>query len=73
VDRIVTCEIEAAVSKQEYEKVAGLTALANTLAPFRDLCNVPDEGNTAMNGKRKPRPIERFKHLSCRGIRELLE
>jgi hypothetical protein len=64
VDKILTCEIETTVPTQEYEKVAGLTALANALAPFRDLCNVPSEGDTAMNGKSKPRPIERFKYLS---------
>lgn len=58
MDNIIEREIEAALSKLEYEKVAGLTTLPAAITPFRNLCNATDE---ALARARKPNPIERYK------------
>jgi hypothetical protein len=64
IDRTLDCEIDSALSKQDYEKATALATLANSLTPFRNLCNLPDEGNSDRNKR---------KLVSCRRIRNLLE
>ncbi|MGD0028422.1 MAG: hypothetical protein ABSC91_05730 [Candidatus Bathyarchaeia archaeon] len=73
VDRVLDCGIASALSKRNYEKATTLATVANSLAPFRDLCRVSDRDNTAGNGNRELGTFEGYKKISCRKIRSLLE
>jgi len=73
LDRVLDCGISSALSKQDYEKATTLATVADSLAPFRNLCRVSDENNSVQSGKRELGPIERHKNVSCRRIMDLLE
>jgi hypothetical protein len=71
VDRVLDCEIESASSKGNYEKAAALATLANSLAPYRNLCRVSDGDDAEGNANRESRTFEGYKKISCRKIRSL--
>jgi hypothetical protein len=50
IDKILQLEIESALSKGDFEKVAALAAIGNTIAPFTALCRTTSaDDNTSGN------------------------
>ena len=47
IDEILKREMVSALSKRNFEKVTTLAAMGNTLAPFRSLCEVSENGEVA--------------------------
>ena len=63
IDCFLRCRMSSAMSKCDFEPVATLTAMGNTLESYRSLCR-PAKGDAAENGKHWA------KKCSCKHLRK---
>lgn len=73
IDGILNCEIVSAISNQDFEKVATLATIGNSLTPFRGLCEILGRDDATESGEHYLECVKPQEDGLCEGIMSFLK